>query len=130
MTTLTVRVGPFSVFFTNVNTQMKLRGHSHFATVDLYFMSEDKEDSLGFPSFADTHGEIQKALIRFFAPILRDYTNEKIARELFWFMDDFNSPVIDKWNIKYALARLDLNVRGVPDAVGHADSFTTYTVER
>jgi hypothetical protein len=130
MTTLTVRAGPFSVFFTNVNSAMKLKGHSHFATVDLHFMSEDGEHSLGFPSFADTHAAIQQSLIEFFTPILRDYTNERIARELFWHMDAFKSPAIEKWGIKYALARLDLNVRGVPDAVGHADSFTTYTVER
>jgi hypothetical protein len=130
VTTLTVRAGPFSVFFTNVNSAMKLRGHSHFATVDLYFQGYEGEQALGFPSFAETHQEIQKALMQFFTPILRDYTNEKIARELFAYMDAFKSGVIDKWGIWYALKRLDLNVRGVPDAVGHADSFTTYTVER
>jgi len=127
---LTVRAGPFSVFFTNVNTAMKLRGHSHFATVDLYFGTSSAPDSLGFPSFADTHAAIQERLKRFFSAILRDYTNERIARDLFAAMDEFRHPSIDKWNTWYELVRLDLNVRGVPDSIGHADSFTTYTVER
>jgi hypothetical protein len=107
---------------------MKLRGHSHFATVDLFFRSEGA-DALGFPSFADTHGALQQALIEFFTPILRDYSNERIARELFAAMGAFRSETIERWAIPYTLVRLDLNVRGVPDSIGHADSFTTYTVD-
>jgi hypothetical protein len=130
LTTLTVRVGPFSTFFTNVNAAMKLRGHSHFATVDLFFRAEAGPDTLGFPSFASTHAAIQGRLMEFFERPLRDHTNERIARELFQVMENFKHEAIEQWEIPCSLVRLDLSVRGVPDAIGHADSFTTYTVER
>jgi hypothetical protein len=130
MTWLNVRIGPFSVHFTNVNRAMNLPGHSHFATVDLYFIAPDSDDSLGFPSFAKTHAVFQQALTEYTSRPLRDHTNERIAREMFALVDGLKSAVIDAFGIEYALMRLDLNVRGVPDAIGHADSFTTYSVNR
>jgi len=129
MTTLTVRAGPFSIFFTNINRKMGLRGHSHFATVDLYYRADAGEDSLGFPSFACTHAAIQICLNEFCAKVFRDHTNERVAREMFAALATFEHADIARWAIPTQLVRLDLNVRGVPDALGHADSFTTYTVQ-
>lgn len=105
---------------------MGLPGHSHFATVDLYYRSGE----IGFPSFERTHRAILERLQDLTGRPFRDHTNEAVARELFAGMDGYTNAEIMRWGGEYSLQRLDLNVRGVPDAIGHADGFTTYTVER
>jgi hypothetical protein len=127
---ITLRAGPFSVFFTNVNTKMALRGHSHFATVDL-FWTADAPGQLTFPSFADTHADIQAKLIELLAKPLVDFANEDVATMLLLALAGYRTPAMLKWSDPptYWLSALELHVRGVPDAIGHADSFSTYRVE-
>jgi hypothetical protein len=127
----TIRVGPLSVFFTNVNSAMALRGHSHFATVTLEF---DTVGPLGFPAFADTYAVLQERLMALTLAPLRDMSNEAVANYLWADLADstwHTDPRIAQWRgCAFALRRLELAVRGVPDRLNHADGFTTYTVTR
>jgi len=123
-------IGPFSVFFTNLNRQMGLAGHSHFATVRFTYRASPvyMGKDLGFPSFEDTHAEVQEELKKIFAEALKDHTNQDIARMLFRHFVECTAPAIRKRGGEYALVGVELAVRGVPDRIGHADSFTVYNV--
>lgn len=121
-------IGPFSVFFTNVNRQMGLSGHSHFATVKLTYRAEGDDKSLAFPSFKDTHADVQSTLQQIFDRPFRDHTNEDIARTLFAHFRNWTSPAIEKRGCAFRLTGIELAVRGVPDRIGHADGFTVYNV--
>jgi hypothetical protein len=122
-----VTIGPFSAFFTNVNRQMGLGGHSHFAQVTLCYRHQGHQ---GFPAFAETYQAVQTRIGELLAKPLRDMTNEAVARYVFEGFLGWTAPAIEKWNSEpLELRRMDLDVRGVPDAIGHADGFTRYTVE-
>ena len=122
-----ITVGPLGVYFTNVNTAMKLAGHGHYAEVTLEFETLAER---GFPAFASTYAVIQERLIEFFARPFRDATNEDVADQLFTVFDGWSDPVIDEWGGIFSLAQVRLSVRGVLDRIGHADGFTVYTVGR
>lgn len=123
-----ITIGPFGIFFTNINREMNLPGHSHYAEVSLVYRTIG---TTGFPAFAETYTTIQQKLKDLTTKPFRDHTNEAIARELFsvFAEEDFKG---ESWEEKYGgdyhLTELSLNVRGVLDRIGHADGFTTYTV--
>lgn len=120
-----VTIGPFSCFFTNVNKEMNLPGHSHFATVTLEYKTLGIH---GFPAFEATYKAVQDMLRGLTMHPFRDATNEVVAERMFSSFKGFRHPEIDKWGGDYTLYRLTLSVRGVPDKIGHADGFTDYTV--
>jgi hypothetical protein len=120
-----VTVGPFSMFFTNVNKEMNLPGHSHFATLTLEYQTLGAH---GFPAFAETYAAIQQRIQVLTALPFRDATNEVVADRLFADFATFTDPCIERWMGHFQLVRLTLSVRGVPDRIGHADGFTDYTV--
>jgi hypothetical protein len=123
----TITVGPFALMFTNQNTTMALRTHSHLALVTLTY---ETLGEVGFPSFAETHAELQQELTALTAHPFRDATNERVADVLWANMAKFpGGRATQKWGGEYRLVALELAVRGVPDAIGHADAFTTYRVE-
>lgn len=126
LTRSSVTIGPFAIFFTNVNREMRLPGHSHFAQVTLCYATQGRR---GFPAFADTYAAVQRRLLELTAKPFHDATNEAVADALFAGLLDWTDPAIVAWGGAFALARLELAVRGVPDRIGHADGFTTYTVE-
>jgi hypothetical protein len=121
-----VTIGPFAIFFTNVNTEMKLPGHSHFAEVTLEFKTVGER---GFPAFAGTYAAVQRRLMELTAKPFRNATNEAVADQLFDAFIEWSDPAVELWGGAFCLWRLELAVRGVPDAIGHADGFTRYTVE-
>jgi uncharacterized glyoxalase superfamily metalloenzyme YdcJ len=122
-----ITIGPFGVFFTNVNTAMKLAGHSHYGEITLRFATLEAR---GFPAFATTYAVVQSRLVELTAKPFRDATNEDVADQLFAAFDGWTDPAIASWGGAWQLDRLDLAVRGVLDKIGHADGFTTYSVER
>lgn len=127
----TVIIGPFGIFFSNKNDEMGLRGHSHYATVTLEYESAQGElPSRGFPAFEGTYGEVQTKLKELTGQPFKSATNEEVARRLYAQFDGWSTPEIDRWGGAYKLVRLALAVMGVPDSIGHADGFTTYTVHR
>jgi len=128
MTRGAVTVGPFSIFFTNINRAMHLPGHSHFATVTLVYQTAP--GAHGFPAFAMTYEAIQRHLRALTDRPFHDSTNEDVADTLFAAFDGWTAPPIEQWGGSFSLVRLELAVRGVPDRIGHADGFTTYSVER
>ena len=88
--------------------------------------------STGFPAFEDSYATIRRLLQELTARPFRDHTNEAIARQLLIALraEDFHGePWKEKYGGAYELAGLALSVRGVPDKIGHADGFTTYSVE-
>lgn len=123
----TITVGPFSTFFTNVNRAMRLPGHSHFATVTLHF---ETIGEVGFPAFATTYAAIQDRLQALTERPFHEMTNEAVADALWRGFVSWTHEEIEKWHAKFALRKLELAVRGVPDKIGHADGFTIYTVEQ
>jgi hypothetical protein len=126
-TRASVTVGPFAVFFTNVNTEMRLPGHSHFALVTLHYRT--RPGAHGFPAFATTYQAVQEQLVALTARPFRNATNEDVAAALWAAFVGWTHPAVDAWGGDFRLCRVELAVRGVPDAIGHADGFTTYTVE-
>lgn len=122
-----IKAGPFSIHFCNQNTEMELRGHCHFAQV--YFEFETL-GAYGFPSFAHTHAEIQGHLVTMTATPFRKSTNEVVLRKIFEFFRSVELKETLKYRgAKFRLAGMELHVRGVPDEIGHADSFTVYKIK-
>ena len=122
----TIEVGPFSIFFTNVNTEMKLPGHSHFALVKLTYLTTGQ---MGFPSFRDTHQEIHEKLREVTARPFRNSTNEDVLQKIIESLFEFKPESAKRYDTEksgYELISVVLQVRGVFDHIGHADSFTTY----
>jgi hypothetical protein len=125
-----ITIGPFSLFFTNVNSEMKIAGHSHFATLELTF---DTLGRHGFPAFAETYAVIQDAIKAHTLKPFRDYKNEDVADSFFALFHDPALYLVEpfsKWGGAYELASIRLGVRGVPDRIGHADGFTFYQVTK
>lgn len=123
-----ITIGPFGIFFTNINREMNLPGHSHYAEVSLVYHTEG---TTGFPAFQETYATIQQKLKDLTVKPFRNHTNEAIARQLFsaFRNEDFkNVEWKERYGGDYHLTELSLNVRGVLDKIGHADGFTTYTV--
>ena len=123
-----ITIGPFGIFFTNINREMNLPGHSHYAEVTLSYRTLGMT---GFPAFEETYATIQRMLKDYTEKPFRNHTNEAIAREFFAIFagEDFNGESWkDRFGGEYCLTELSLSVRGVHDKIGHADGFTTYTV--
>ena len=120
-----ITVGPFSIHFCNTNREMELKGHCHFAQVLFEF---ETLGSIGFPSFDHTHAEIQAKLIALTVRPFRQHTNEAVLRSLFDEFRGFPFRETVRYAAEFALVGMELHVRGVPDAIGHADSFTVYKI--
>jgi hypothetical protein len=126
--TTTVVVGPFPIFFGNVNALMGLRGHHHTASVTLEYLAVDPRH--GYPSFRVTNDAIRDRLegLTGTRNTFRDATNEDVANRLF---DNFRGWVADEWVAwggTYELTALHLDVEGVWDDIGHDAGATRYTV--
>ena len=125
MRTERVTVGPLGLFFTNVNTDMKLPGHSHTAQLVLVYRTADRQ---GFPAFAATYNDLRGRVKELTAKAFRNATNEEVARQLFDGLAPFSSEGIARWGGSYWLEELRLGVEGVEDHIGHAEGTTWYTV--
>lgn len=122
-----VEVGPFPVYFGNVNQAMGLRGHYHTAAVVLGYQTLGRH---GYPSFKATNDVIRGRLQELTHGIFRDATNEDVARRLWDALFDWHPEQWDKWGGHYQLHTLHLDVQGVLDDIGHDDSVTRYTIRR
>lgn len=120
-----ITAGPFSIQFCNHNSRMELAGHCHFAQVYFEF---DSFGNVGFPSFEHTHAEIRRHLLEQTAKPFKDSTNEDVLRRLFEYFRSIDLLEVKKYRSKYQLSRMELHVRGVPDKIGHADTFTVYRI--
>ena len=126
-----ITIGPFGIFFTNVNRQMSIPGHSHYAKVWITFKTMPAEAGsppVGFPAFEETYKVISDALRGLCLRPFRDATNEVVARRIFEMVESIDSPVINNWGGAYALSKLVLGVQGVLDSIGHADGMTMYEI--
>ncbi|MFE4329647.1 hypothetical protein ACFRQM_09345 [Streptomyces sp. NPDC056831] len=123
----TVEVGPFSIFFTNVNRPMGLRAHSHTGAVTVVY---DTVGRHGYPSFADTNAALEARIHELTRPVFKDATNEDIADRLWAHLDGYIAPEWEPWGGEYQLRAIHLDVVGVHDAIGHDNSTTRYTVAR
>lgn len=124
-----VTIGPFGVWFTNRNQAMGLRAHSHFAEVTVTF--GHPPDVPGFPAFAVTN-EAMAALCRSVLAGPVTGTNEDVLAALWAALADQrpgDAPFSDWGGCTWWLQALELAVRGVPDGIGHHDSFTRYRME-
>lgn len=104
---------------------MNLRGHSHYAQVNFEFRTVGQ---VGFPSFAHTHEEIQGHLIALTRKPFTDATNEDVLRQLFEYFLTVKLQRVKEYNCLFELVKMEMLVRGVPDDIGHADSFTKYSI--
>lgn len=128
--TMTVTVGPFPIFFGNVNVAMGLRGHHHTGAVTLEYISPI--GAHGYPSFRETNDAIRNLLqnLTGVRNTFRDSTNEDVAASLFDAFDGFVAQEWDSWGGTYTLGALHLDVEGVWDDIGHDAGTTRYTVRR
>jgi hypothetical protein len=122
-----VTIGPFASQFFNKNNAMNLRGHWHFCQVTLEYRTTG---TTGFPAFEATYRSVQSRLRELMSAPFRDATNEKVAQRLFEGFDGWTDDEIRRWGGAFQLDCVHLDVRGVPDDIGHADGFTRYTVIR
>ena len=134
---LTVTVGPLSCSFTNRNRDMALQAHSHLAEVTVEFLAQDHPNSPGWPSFEDTNrvlGDLVRDTLAH--PIVG--TNEAVVQAL-WDallpatqpLNPPTDPKVKVWHdagCRWVLTAVTLAVRGVPDAIGHDDGWTRYTI--
>lgn len=126
--TRTVTVGPFPIYFGNVNVAMGLRGHYHTAAVLLVYGYVRGEH--GYPSFLQTNNDLRDRLRDLTHGIFRDATNEDVAERLFDALADWTGPSWAKWGGRYWLDHLILDVEGVHDDIGHDAATTRYAVQR
>lgn len=124
----TVTIGPFGVHFTNRNQAMGLRAHSHFAEVTVGF--SHGRATPGFPSFGVTNAEVALVCRRALEHPITG-TNEDVVQALWDSLAGLapGDPPFSAWPGSWALASVELAVRGVPDSIGHDDSFTRYRIE-
>lgn len=124
----TLTVGPFPIFFGNVNTEMGLRGHFHTGAVTLVY---DTLGPHGYPSFKSTNDAIRTRLgeMTGLTRMFREATNEDVADQLWSAFYGWVAPEWESWGGNYRLRALHLDVVGVLDEIGHDDSTTRYTVE-
>lgn len=122
-----VTVGPFPVYFGNVNRAMGLRGHYHTARVSLVYSTDAAH---GYPSFKDTNDALRGKLRELTRGIFRDATNEDVTDRLFQALDGWTAPSWDQYGGAYSLAAVHLDVDGVLDDIGHDEGTTRYTTAR
>lgn len=123
----TVTVGPFPIYFGNVNVPMGLRGHYHTAAVLLEYETQGRH---GYPSFRTTNDTIRARLQEETRGIFRDATNEDVTDRLWAAFDGWVAPEWQPWGGEYRLHALHLDVEGVHDDIGHDASVTRYTNRR
>ncbi len=121
-----VTVGPFPIFFGNVNAAMNLRGHYHTAAVTVVYSVDGQH---GYPSFKETNDALRRKLQEQTRGIFRDATNEDVADRLFEALDGWVAPEWEPWGGDYSLHALHLDVEGVWDDIGHDAGITRYTVQ-
>lgn len=126
----TITIGPLAIHFTNRNRAMNIKAHSHYAEVMITFTTDAAE---GFPVFERTVAPIQAVLRGLTAQVFPDHTNERVAQEVWDAVNWLTVHRPDTWrefpDSAYRLHAIELAVRGVPDDIGHHDSFTRYRIE-
>jgi len=123
----TIVVGPFGVYYSNLNTPMGLPLHTHYAEVTICY---ETLGAIGFPAFEATYDCIRTQLKRFTSETFEGLTNEGICSKLFALFDGWSTPEIDRWGGKFRLRWVELAVRGIRDEIDHPDGMTRYRVER
>jgi hypothetical protein len=125
----TVTVGPFPIFFGNVNQAMGLRGHHHTAAVTLVCSTDAAH---GYPSFKVTNDAIRHRLrdLTGTRNTFRDATNEDVADRLWAALEGWRAAEWEPWGGRYRLAELHLDVQGVLDDIGHDEGTTRYSIRR
>lgn len=123
----TVTVGPLGIFFANVNVAMGLRGHQHSGRV---YVTYDVIGNHGYPSFEHTNRALLDHLHTLTRRTFRDATNEDVADRIFAHLDGFVDESWLPYGGGYQLRRIDLDVLGVIDDIGHDAGYTRYSVER
>lgn len=126
---MTVSVGPFPIYFGNVNEAMGLRGHHHHAEVVLEY---DAPSGHGYPSFQSTNDAIRNRLASLTGVrnTFRDATNEVVAERLFDAFHGWVAPEWESWGGVYELVALHLDVFAVADDIGHDPGVTRYTLRQ
>jgi hypothetical protein len=125
--TRTITVGPFGIFFTNVNRAMGLRAHSHTGGVTVVY---DTLAPHGYPSFQATNNALEARIHELTRDVFKDATNEDIADRLWDHLDGYTAPEWEHWGGGYRLRAIHLDVIGVHDTIGHDTGTTRYTVAR
>ena len=119
----TVILEPIKVFFCNINKEMNLGGHCHYAEVIPEF---ETLGAIGFPSFHNTNNEVKDFLQGLNLKGFKG-TNEDVLRFICKELNAFHFNQTKPFNCKFRLHKVILKVMGVRDENNHADGFTTYT---
>jgi hypothetical protein len=121
----TITLTPINIFFCNINKEMNLTGHCHYATVTLKF---ETTGEMGFPVFKETVRQISNFLQKDLKQ-LKGFpgTNEAIGRMINQEMLFFDYSEAEKYKgCSFRLFSTTLKVMGVNDENNHSDGFAVY----
>ena len=118
----TVTLKPIEIFFCNVNSEMNLTGHCHYAEVIVQF---ENIGDIGFPSFKETYEELMNFVQSRKLKGIKG-TNEYVLRYLFDQIKMFDFSRTKKYKGKFKLRSVTLKVMGVQDENNHSNGFTVY----
>ena len=117
-----ITLKPIEIFFCNVNNDMNLKGHCHYAEVILEFQTVGK---IGFPSFKDTFNEIMDFVQNLKLKGFKG-TNEDLLRYIHDEVSRKKLQTTANYKGNYSLLSTTLKVMGVQDENNHSNGFTTY----
>jgi hypothetical protein len=123
-----ITLQPVGIFFCNINKDMNLTGHCHYADVQCTF---ETLGAYGFPVFYDTAEELKNFIQNL--PIYKGFkgTNEELVRQLFYriaaAVEDENFETVRRFEgSQFTLHKITVRIMGLKDANNHADGFTIY----
>ena len=119
----TIQLKPIEIFFCNINKDMNLTGHCHYAEVIIEF---ETLGEIGFPAFKDTFLEVESFVQGLKLTGLK-MTNEGVLRFITEELEKFDYPATKKYSGKFKVCTVTLKIMGVQDENNHANGFTTYT---
>ena len=118
----TITLEPIRIFFCNINAEMGLKGHCHYAEVIIEW---ETIGEIGYPSFAHTNKEVRDFVQGLELKGIKG-TNEQVLRYIWDSLGNIDFEECEKYNGKFRLYSLTLKVMGVKDSNNHDDGFTTY----
>jgi hypothetical protein len=112
--------------FTNVNHQMGLSSHSHFALIRIVW---EKIGRIGFPIFKESQDKLALNIRKSLANPLEGATNDDVAMLIFETVEKIDfSEYIARYDAKFRLYKVDLMVFSHEDDLGHPDGVGVYSI--
>jgi hypothetical protein len=120
-----IKTKEIHLLFSNINDEMKLKGHAHHAIVSFEF---ETLGSVGFPAFKQTVDELRKFVLALPIKGFRG-TNEAIIRMIHGAVKTADLSECTRYNGRFRLFQTNLAILGVDDELNHDEGATLYTIK-